>query len=157
MARRAGILMFFWMLLSASGSTDISQNDASVALLGHWSCEDRADGARLLTGKTFAANGQAQVDFHLDYSAAGRDDVMAMTMTGHWRLEDGILVEQGVAFEFQTLRVAGADMLGSELETALTAEMRREAARSQVLELTSERLVLSPVGASDRLICQRAR
>lgn len=160
---RYGAICAAWLVLSASGTTaflDETLHQGTIrthpnALLGHWNCQDISADARLTTEKTYAAGGLAQVSFHLEYQNTEPKDEMGMHVAGLWHLEGDILVEQGVEFEYWALNVGGEDMLGSPLEAALTAEMRHKAASSRVVELTPDRLVLTPLDTPQKLVCLR--
>lgn len=125
----------------------------STALLGNWLCEDHNDVATLKSQKFYGPSGHAVIDFSMQNRLD--DGKMGVTGIGTWRLEGTTLVEQGKEYEFYKLSIKGENLLGSVIETALTVEMLDQVSRSEIKELSDTRLVISPKGHNNEMICLR--
>jgi hypothetical protein len=158
---RAGLLTLFICLSTvqalALGTTgrEQEQSPQSTDLVGAWRCEQVSNSALLVTERLFGHDGSSQlvVRFHDLLGTPG--DGMIYHASGTWSLDDHVLVEESEAIEMKALTIGGKDMLGSQSEQSLLQRLSVTPRDLRIVELGTDKLVISPLGSTQPTDCDR--
>lgn len=137
-----------------SPNVSLAQQTVDIsALMGNWQCESHNDASSYKSQKTFSPSGQ--VTTNISVQDQMDDSNMGVVGNGTWKIEGSVLVEQPKEYDFYELSFNGASLLGDDLEKAMISEMLYYTSRSEIKELSDNRLVISPLGDSTKMVCLR--
>ena len=126
-------------------TADVSKSD----LVGRWTCQENRDGTSQTSTIIYRKNGRFKLTFVMKFSASPNSKGMRGTLTGKWAVKGTILAMQVARSRVSLTAKGGTGSVG-------TAGVSEKLTHSEIIEFSTDHMVIKSTGGAGSMRCKRA-